>query len=254
MSMMRGLAGRVFGYWPELRCDACRVENEPGMNFCQACGTVLGDSKCPQCGVVNPKDVTVCGFCRSSMERTVSSLPAERLDIHESVAPLPVAPHEEPAPAALIGFGAVLSLAAVAYPWYLLGDVEAGLEQRATIAQLLEVGWRAFPGLPLTLIAIAAVTSTMVSVLRELEIVRSAVAVVSGLVMLLSAGWLSEGFERMQTAGSGPAMPTGAILVAIGAIVLLTAGLYLRSYQRAEPPSRTSAPRTIIPLQAAPSA
>ena len=258
MSAVRGLASRVFRPWPALRCDACRFENAPGMMFCQACGTVLGDSKCPQCGVVNPKDATVCGFCRCGIARTTSALPAVRLDIHESVAPLPAAAHEEPSPAALIGFGAFLSLTAAAYPWYLFGGFEAGPEQRVAIAQLLEMGWREFPGVPLTLIAIAAVISILVSVLKELGTVRAAVAVVSGLVTLLSAAWLSEGFERMQTAGSGPAVPvTGAILVAIGAIVVLVAGLYVWSYERTRAPSQTaptSSPRTIISLEAAQSA
>ena len=254
MSTMRGLAERIFRSWPELRCDACHFENAPGMTFCQACGTVLGDSKCPRCGVVNPKDVDVCGFCRCSIASTAAPMPAVRLDIHESVAPLPPAPHEDPPPAALIGFGAVLSLAAAAYPWYMLGGVEFAPEQQATIAQLLEAGWRGFPGVPLTLITIAAVVSMMVSVLKELEAVRPAVAVVSGLVMLLSAAWLSKGFELMRTAGSAPAMPdTGSILVAIGAIVLLAVGLYLSSHPRVARPA--PAPRrTLTPLVAAPAA
>ncbi|MCH6552386.1 MAG: zinc ribbon domain-containing protein [Planctomycetes bacterium] len=252
MSTMRGLAGRFFRSWPELRCDTCHTENAPGIVFCEACGTVLGDSKCPRCGVVNPKDVVVCGFCRCAIARTQSALPVP-LDIRESLPPVPAAPHEEPPPAALIGFGAVLSLAAAAYPWYLFGGFEASPEQRATIAQLLEAGWRGFPGVPLTLIAIAAVTSTMVSVLKELEAVRPAVAVASGVVTLLSALWLSQGFERMQTSGPGQAMPlTGSILVTIGAIVVLTAGLYLWNHQRTRAPSQSPAPRTIIPLEAAP--
>ncbi len=136
------------------------------------------------------------------------------------------------------------------------GGFEASPEQRATITQLLEAGWRGFPGVPLTLIAIAAVTSTMVSVLKELETVRPAVAVVSGLVTLLSALWLSAGFEQMQTPGSGPPVPlTGTILMTIGAIVVLTAGLYLWNHQRSRTSSQSSPgsmPRTIIPLEAAP--
>lgn len=254
MSTMRGLADRIFRSWPELRCDVCHFDNAPGMTFCQACGTVLGDSKCPKCGVVNPKDVDVCGFCRCSIASTAAPMPVARLDIYESVAPLPTAPHEDPPPAALIGFGAVLSLAAAAYPWYMLGGVEIAPEQQATIAQLLEAGWRGFPGVPLMLVATAAVVSMMVSVLKELETVRPAVAVVSGLVMLLSAAWLSKGFELMRTTGSAPAMPdTGSILVAIGAIVLLAVGLSLWSRPRPERPARSS-PRTLIPLVAAPAA
>ena len=256
MPVITRLAGRVLRSSSKTRCAHCRFENAPGMTSCQVCGTVLGGSKCPKCDVVNPQGVAVCGFCGFSMPRTAAASQEPQADLHESVAPPPTTVREEPSPAALIGFGAVLSLAAAAYPWYLFGGIEAGPAQQATITQLLEAGWRGFPGVPLTLIAIAAVTSTMVSVLKELETVRAAVAVVSGLVTLLSATWLSYGFARMQAPGSGPAVPlTGVILVTIGAIVVLTAGLYLWNRQRTAARSESSAgptPRTIIPLEPAP--
>ena len=60
----------------------------------------------------------------------------------------------------------------------------------------------------------------------------------------------------MQTPGSGPPVPlTGTILMTIGAIVVLTAGLYLWNHQRSRTSSQSSPgsmPRTIIPLEAAP--
>ncbi len=253
MTVLTRLAGSVLRPSSKTRCAHCRFQNAPGMAFCQVCGTVLGGSKCPKCDVANPQGAAVCGFCGYSMPRTQAASVKPRSDLHESMAPQPTVAHEDPSPAALIGFGAVLSLAAAAYPWYLFGGFEASPEQRATIAQLLEAGWRGFPGVPLTLIAIAAVTSTMVSVLKELEAVRPAVAVASGVVTLLSALWLSQGFERMQTSGPGQAMPlTGSILVTIGAIVVLTAGLYLWNRQRTRAPSQSPTPRTIIPLEAAP--
>ena len=253
MPVMTRLAGRVLRSSSKTRCAHCRFENAPGMTFCQVCGTVLGGSKCPKCDVANPAGVSVCGFCGFSMPQTAATSLKPQSDLHESVAPRPTVAHEDPSPAALIGFGAVLSLAAAAYPWYLFGGFEASPEQRGTITQLLEAGWRGFPGVPLTLIAIAAVTSTMVSVLKELEAVRPAVAVVSGVVTLLSALWLSTGFERMQTPGPDQAMPlTGSILVTIGAIVVLTAGLYLWNHQRTRAPSQSPTPRTIIPLEPVP--
>ena len=257
MAVMTRLAGRVFRGSSTTRCAHCRFQNAPGMTSCQVCGTVLGGAKCPKCDVVNPQGVAVCGFCGHSMPQSdVHGSVAPQADIHESVAPRPTAVREETSPAALIGFGAVLSLAAAAYPWYLFGGFEVGPEQQATITHLLEAGWRGFPGVPLTLIVIAAMASTMVSVLKELETVRAAVAVVSGLVTLLSALWLSQGLARMQAPGSGPAVPlTGAILVTIGAIVVLTAGLYLWNRQRIRTSSQSppgSTPRTTIPLEAAP--
>ncbi len=261
MTLIARLADRVLGGESPTRCLHCRFDNAPGATSCQVCGTVLEGTRCSKCDMVNPSDATVCGLCGFRLLRVELALVVERTDIRESVAPRPPragadSAAEGPSPAALIGFGAVLSLAAAAYPWYLFGGFAAGPEHRTTLSQLLEAGWEGFPGVPLTLIAIAAVTSTMVSVLKELEAVRPAVAVVSGLVTLISATWLSEGFERMQTPGSDQAIPiTGGILVTIGAIVVLTSGLYLWNYQRTRASLQTpphSPPRTTIPLEAAP--
>ena len=258
MPVIAALAGRMLRSSATVRCAHCRCDNAPGITFCQVCGTVLGGSKCPRCDAVNPSHMTACGLCGYPMPQKASAAAAPPTDIFQSMAPQPTAPHEEPSPSALIGFGGVLSLAAAAYPWYVFGPFEVGPEQQATITHLLEAGWRGFPGVPLALIAVAAVTSTMVSVLRELEAARPIVAVVSGLVSLLSALWLSQGLEQALPPGAGPMMPvTGAVLVSIGAVIALTAGLYLRSRLRTEPPSEASpdrTPRTTIPLTVAPAA
>ena len=123
----------------------------------------------------------------------------------ESVAPAIAAPvrSEGPSPAALIGFGAVLSLAAA--------------------SSLLAVGWQAFPGIPLVLIATAGVASAAVAVVRSLDTFQPGIAVLSGLVALLGAIWLGGGFA------GAPVTSEPVTLATIGAIVVMTAGLYARS-------------------------
>ena len=105
-------------------------------------------------------------------------------------------------------------------------------EGEATLSQLLEAGWRWFPGTPLALIAVSAVTSTLVSMVRGWNQVRPAVAVGSGLVTLFAATWLGEGFARTESGTTAAGLPaTGAVLATIGAIVVISVGLW--SYQRA---------------------
>ena len=106
------------------------------------------------------------------------------------------------------------------------------VEGEATLSQLLEAGWRWFPGTPLALIAVSAVTSTLVSMVRGWNQVRPAVAVGSGLVTLFAATWLGEGFARTESGTTAAGLPaTGAVLATIGAIVVISVGLW--SYQRA---------------------
>ena len=179
--------------------------------------------------------------------RLLGNRSASRASILESVAPVaprtPVPTPEGPSPVVLIAFGAVLSLAAASYPWYLFGVDRV---QPTTLVQLLDAGWEGFPGTPLTMIAIAAVTSVTASLVRSLETIRAGVAVASGLVTLLAATWLSEGFARIQSDTADAAPPaTGAVLATIGAIVMIAVGFYLWSFQRARTARRaTPAPRS----------
>ena len=209
------------------------------------CGTLLAAVKCPRCEAVNKMDARNCEVCGHAFEVHAASTPVgETARIIESVAPQTGVPTPEgPSPMALIGFGAVLSLAAASYPWYMFGIDPA---QPATLSQLLDVGWKGFPGTPLTMIVIAAVTSTMVSLVGSLATMRAAVSVISGLVTLFSATWLGEGFSRIQPDTPDPTLPiTGAVLVTIGAIVMITVGFYLWSFQRARTTRRaTPGPRS----------
>ena len=231
------IVGRLFGAHPTSRCLHCRFDNSPDVEFCVICGMSLGGIQCPQCEAINEADAHNCVVCGNPFEVHAASTP-----VLESVAPgaprAPVPMPEGPSPVTLIGFGAVLSLAAASYPWYMLGGDQA---QPTTLSQLLDVGWKGFPGMPLTMIAIAAVTSTMVSLIGSLDTIRAAVSVISGLVTLLSATWLWEGFSRIQSDAADPTLPiTGAVLAAIGAIVMIAVGFYLSSSRRARPPGELS--------------
>ena len=160
--------------------------------------------------------------------------PAQAPPVAAGVTPAPPepAPSNGPPPVVLIGFGAILSLAAAAYPWYLFGDPTA---TGSTLSEVLELGWRWFPGAPLTLIAASAVTSTLVSMVRGWNTARPAVAVGSGLVTLLAATWLGEGLARTELGTTGAGLPaTGAVLATIGAIVVISVGLW--SFQRSRTP------------------
>lgn len=133
--------------------------------------------------------------------------------------------HGDPSPVALVGFGAITALAAAAYPWYSFGGDQA---QATTLSELLELGWRGFPGIPLALIVTAAIASTTAMLMPGLASIRAPTVVVSGLVTLVSASWLSEGIARFQPGSVDSTLPiTGAMLQTIGAIVLIATGFWL---------------------------
>ena len=220
-----------------MRCTHCNFDNVSGVTVCQVCGTPLEGTACPRCGSLNPTDFHFCGFCGYTMPEAAPATAAAPVAPplpQASMAPRPPAPVSSngPSPVVLIGFGAILSLAAAAYPWYLFGDPTA---TGSTLSEVLEVGWRWFPGAPLALIAISAVTSTLVSMVRGWNTARPAVAVGSGLVTLLAATWLGEGLTRTELGTTDAGLPaTGAVLATIGAIIVISVGLW--SFQRSRTP------------------
>ena len=201
MAAIAQVATRVFRSTSPGRCVACNSEHPQEATSCQVCGAIVGGVTCPQCNLSHPKGAHHCEACGHSLRDTE---PVARDNLCESVAPPPLAriQTEGTSPAALIGFGAVLSLAAA--------------------SSLLAVGWPVFPGIPFALIALAGIASAAVAVVRSLETVRPGIAVVSGLVALLGAIWLEGGF-----AGT-PTTSESATLATVGAIVVMTAGLYAR--------------------------
>ncbi len=194
MVAMAQLATRVLGSTSSNRCAACSSENPAEATFCQVCGAIVGGETCRQCDAANPRNAHHCESCGHSL--------GQATEICESVAP-PLAdrtPSATLSPTTIIGFGAVLSLAAA--------------------SSLLAVGWQVFPGIPLALIALAGIASAAVALVRSLKTVRPGIAVLAGLVALLGAIWLDGGF-----AGT-PITSEPATLATIGAIVVMTAGLH----------------------------
>ena len=219
-----------------MRCPHCNFDNLSGVESCIVCGNRMKDVVCPRCDAANSVDSTNCVICGFKLQ-TVTNSRGEKggvLESKPSVATTlgsqnPSPGSHDPSPVALIGFGAIISVATAAYPWYLFGDDQSEL---TTISELLEVGWRGFPGTPLALIVISAIVSITASLVHGLNNIRAPTVVVSGLVTLMSATWLGEGIARLQSGSVDSTLPiTGAILQTIGAIVLITTGLWLWNIQ-----------------------
>ena len=208
-----------------MRCHQCNFDNLSGVESCVACGTRMKGVTCPRCDAANSMDSTICVSCGFELQAKTTS-GRKRGSVLESKPPAATAlGTQDPSPVGLIGFGAIISGSAAAYPWYLFGDSQS---QLATISELLEVGWRGFPGTPLALVVISAIVSTTTSLVLGLNKVRAPTVVFSGLVTLMSATWLGEGLARLQPGFVDSTLPiTGAILQTIGAIVLITTGLWL---------------------------
>ena len=149
---------------------------------------------CPHCGFINLPNSNYCGRCGLSI------FDSELIE-EEEPEPLPegMGVHEEPsqsrlpAPIYIIGFGAVLAVASVAYPWYIIGDPADVIENPVSIEQQLEVGWDMFPGLPLLLITLAASMSTFLAILANNGRAYPVVSILTGLLTLVSATWLWSG-------------------------------------------------------------
>ena len=207
-----------------MRCPHCDFDNLPGVEHCISCGTRVESVKCPRCDGVNSLNSSSCVYCGFELqvgERTG----AGNAEVLESRAARTSVRSGDPSPVALVGFGAITALAAAAYPWYLLGGDQS---QVTTLSELAEFGWRGFPGFPLALIVTAAIASTTVMLLPGLASTRAPTVVVSGLVTLVSASWLSEGITRLQSGSVDSTLPiTGAMLQTIGAIVLIATGFWL---------------------------
>ena len=54
----------------QVLCPQCGSANQPGVKFCQQCGTRMGEPSlcfCSQCGSENPADTRFCGSCGTKL-------------------------------------------------------------------------------------------------------------------------------------------------------------------------------------------
>ena len=221
-----------------MRCSNCNFDNVAGMATCQVCGSSLIGEPCERCGFDNPPDYRFCGSCGRSLVEPEE--PAPVTEVASAVARPPRRPADTrpstaqqlsrgPSPIALIGFGAILALGSIAFPWYLFGATQASEGQ--SLSNILETGWQWFPGVPLLLIAASTIASTLAGLLGSLARARPIVAVVAGMVTLIAATWLWQGYSGPSDGSGADTLgpTTGAMLATVGAIVLVAAGLWMRS-------------------------
>ncbi len=128
------------------------------------------------------------------------------------------------APVLLIGFGAVLALASVAFPWYVI-SYSADEQAYPTLFQQLAQGWELFPGIPLLLIGLASVISALLGIMAGRGRPHPVGSVVAGIIGLISVAWLWQGLQAQggQITSMVP-VETGAILAAVGAIIIVVGG------------------------------
>ena len=194
-----------------MRCDFCKFSNPPGVAWCQGCGARLLGIVCVRCYFENPPDHEYCGRCGQVL--TVARDPERRGRVYERVPTSVVS---------VVGFGAILAVASVAYPWYLVGNQANIREAPGSIFHQLVVGWEWFPGVPLLLIILSTIIATVLAILANRGKVHPAPCLLLGLVGLLSAIWLWQG---LVTGTPNPSdWEIAPMLATIGAIIVLVGG------------------------------
>ncbi len=168
---------------------------------------------CNRCFFENPSDHTFCGRCGQALTATKQPELRGKVKIHESVPTSVIS---------VVGFGAILAVASVAYPWYLLNSQTCAEAPPASIFHQLVVGWEWFPGVPLLLIILSATLSTVLAGLAYRERINPAPCLALGIVSLLSAIWLWQG---LVTGSSNPNdWELAPMLATIGAIIVVAGG------------------------------
>lgn len=203
-----------------MRCPYCKASNAPGETWCRVCGAWLQGEECPQCHHHNPPGYNFCGLCGRPLGPG-GAPPPEVEDTPEQVV---VVTSRGVTPVLIIGFGAVLALASVAFPWYVMS--QSAVQGYPTLFQQLAEGWELFPGVPLALIGAASIASALLGILAGRGKPRPVASVVAGIIGLISVAWLWQGLQAQaaeQVVGTVP-VETGPILAAIGAIVIVVGG------------------------------
>lgn len=200
-----------------MRCDFCKFSNPPGVVTCQSCGARLPGVACSRCYFENPPDNRYCGRCGqplSDFEQSEQLQPAGRGSdqgrVYEAVPTSVVY---------VVGLGAILVVASLIYPWYILGDQAAVNDAPASFLNQFSAGWQWFPGVPMVVIIVSAILSTVLAILANKGKIHPAPCLMLAIVSLLAAIWLWQG---LATGEANPAeWELAPMLVTIGAIILL---------------------------------
>lgn len=203
-----------------MRCPYCKASNAPGETWCRVCGAWLQGQECPQCHHHNPPGYNFCGLCGRPLGPGLAP-PDEAEDASDQVV---VVTSRGVTPVLIIGFGAVLALASVAFPWYVLSQSEG--QDYPTLFQQLAEGWELFPGVPLVLIGVASIVSALLGIMAGRGKPRPVASVVTGIIGLISVAWLWQGLQAQVVGRAVGAVPveTGPMLAAIGAIIIVVGG------------------------------
>src|SRR5215469_7205094 len=70
--------------WGNMRCSKCGSDNQDGANFCNACGTALGN-KCAACGALNQPGAKFCDECGAALGNAVPAAAAHTTPVAASV-------------------------------------------------------------------------------------------------------------------------------------------------------------------------
>lgn len=216
-----------------MRCSHCNFDNVVGVINCQVCGErlELKSVVCHRCNFNNSAGQRFCGQCGALLDPdgvgqpVTSSLPLpEPAPVSK---PIPGAP-KETSPVVLIGFGAVVALASVAYPWFIFGSSPANSPETITLSTNLSQRPQWFPGAPLIAIALSVVCSTFTNIIERWSKVRPYVSILSGLLILFSAAWLWQGYQPATSRVTKTPIPgeMSAALVVIGGIIITVGGLW----------------------------
>ena len=198
-----------------MQCDLCKFSNPAGSEWCQVCGARLPAVICPRCFFENPLGHTYCGQCGQGLTSDKAP-PQHRGSVIENRATSIVA---------VVGFGTVVAVASVAFPWYFLSGQSGGQATPASLFNQFASGWHWFPGLPLISIVLSSTLSTLLTMLSIRGKSHPMPIVLLGLVSLASAMWLWLGLVAGgNDLGDAELAP---ILTTIGTIIVLVGGFIL---------------------------
>ena len=198
-----------------MQCDLCKFSNPAGLEWCQICGARLPIVICARCYFENPVGHTFCGQCGQALASDKETAKPSGSVIESRATSI----------VAIVGFGTVVAVASVAFPWYFMNGQTGDQDATASLFNQFASGWHWFPGLPIALIVLSSTMSTLLTMLTIRGRSYPLQIVLLGLVSLASAMWLWLGLvAEGKDIGDAELTP---ILTTIGAIIVLVGGFIL---------------------------